>query len=103
MNRLNEEDMMKFAHYLCKKLTLDLDSGENATLNACADLLVELPNEVFRQAVKTQIQVERIIKYNLDLHPVLSSKFDEINAEWNAKYEAEKKCQNEQGKDSNST
>ena len=100
MNRLTKEQQISLASLLSQKLALDLDAGDTSTLDACATVLVEFPNDVFLEAFKKYVNIERIVKHNLDLNTILEPKFIEINKHFE---ESKSGVNNEQGKSSDAT
>lgn len=70
MNRLNKEASVMFARLLCLKLSLDLDAGDTSSIQVVGSLLLDLPIEDALEACKTQIGIERVIRYNLDCDPI---------------------------------
>jgi hypothetical protein len=79
MNRLNQEAQLALANLLCQKIALDLEAGDQSTLDPAIELLSEIEMEALLLAIRTQIGIERIIKYRLDerkdFNPLLISGF----------------------------
>ena len=72
MNRLNIDDATAFSILLCKKLAADLDAGDESSINFVGHLLAELPLESFYFGFKTEIGIERVVRYSLDDHSIFT-------------------------------
>jgi hypothetical protein len=93
MNRLNIDDAKAFSVLLCRKLASDLDAEDESSINFVGHLLAELPLESFYFGFKTEIGIERVVRYSLDDHgifcPIMSrvNKILENNTIYNSKPE----------------
>lgn len=79
MNRLNEEDTIQFANLLCQKLALDLDANDKSSAKIVFQLLLDLPAEVVRKAMKKWIGINRMVQHDIDQDEGYISILEKIN------------------------
>ena len=68
-----------FAEGLCQKLARELDNGDESNVQVTAYALVGFPQEVILMAVRKHIQIERLVRHNLDEHPDFGKILNKIN------------------------
>lgn len=78
-------DQTLLAHAECQALAFDLDRGVQHNVVNVGQLLTKLCPEAVLLAVRSQIQIERIVKFNLDEHPVWSCVLNKINKSLDSK------------------
>lgn len=59
-------DVLSYASRMCAELARDLDNGIQSKIKPTAMALAGFPMEVVLLSVRMQIQIERLVKYNLD-------------------------------------
>ena len=79
MNRLNVDDATALSVLLCKKLASDLDAEDESSINFVGHLLAELPLESFYFGFKTEIGIERVVRYSLDDHSIFYPIMSRVN------------------------
>lgn len=79
MNRLNNEASLMLAKLLALKLALDLDAGDRSSIDIVGTLLSDLSIEAQTFAIRTQICIERCVKYELDNNEIWSKIFKSLN------------------------
>ncbi len=68
-----------FAEGLCQKLARELDNGDESNVQVTAYALAGFPMEVILMAVRKHIQIERLVRHNLDEHPDFGTILTKIN------------------------
>lgn len=68
-----------FAEGLCQKLARELDNGDESNVQVTAFALIGFPMEVILMAVRKHIQIERLVRHNLDEHPDFGNILSKIN------------------------
>ena len=63
---LTSNNELQLGMLLAHKLAADLDAGKTNTIDPIGLLLNELPAEVSLVACRSQLQIERYVKHNLD-------------------------------------
>lgn len=61
-------DLLLFASKLCQDLATDLDNGIENKITPTAMALSGFPQEIILVAVRRYIQIERLVRHNLDEH-----------------------------------
>lgn len=61
--------VLSLANHLCQKLASELDNGDTSGVQATAFALVGFPQEFILMSVREYIQIERLVKHDLDEHP----------------------------------
>jgi len=79
MSRLNNEASLMLAKLLALKLALDLDAGDRSSIDIVGTLLSDLPMEAQVVAIRTEIGMERCVKYELDTNEIWSKIFKSGN------------------------
>lgn len=72
-------DTLFFACNMCAALASDLDSGKKDKVRPTALALSGFPMETTLVAVRQYIQIDRLVKYDLDEHPDFSKVLTTIN------------------------
>lgn len=72
-------DLMIYACRLCAQLAAELDKNDTTNVRATAIALKGFPFEVFLYSVRRYIQIERLVKFDLDEHPDWSKLLFRIN------------------------
>jgi hypothetical protein len=90
MNRLHNEDDQQFANRVAQKLAVDLDAGDRSFIKRAAGLLLELPNETVRIALKDHLDIARMVKHELDLDDCFNDLLCRISNAWKNKDEQTK-------------
>src|SRR5258706_11711739 len=62
-------DVLLYASNMCEMLARDLDAGDESKVKSTAFALAGFPMEVCLVAVRKHIQIERLVRHNLDEHP----------------------------------
>jgi hypothetical protein len=70
---------LRAAFNLCSDLADDLDKGVRDSIVPTGAGLANFPMEVNLMAIRGYIQIERIIRHNLDEHPAFEKLFKDIN------------------------
>lgn len=68
-----------FAEGLCQKLARELDNGDESNVQVTAYALTGFPMEVILMAVRKHIQIDRLVRHNLDEHPDFGKILSKIN------------------------
>ncbi len=68
-----------FAEGLCQKLARELDNGDESNVQVTAFALIGFPMETILMAVRKHIQIERLVRHNLDEHPDFGKILNKIN------------------------
>jgi hypothetical protein len=63
---VSNKEALATALTYCKQLALDLDAGKTSSHKEVAEVLDALPVEAMMIAVRREVQLERLVKYNLD-------------------------------------
>lgn len=71
--------VMFFAEGLCQNLARELDNGDESNVQVTAYALYGFPMETILMAVRKHIQIERLVRHNLDEHPDFSKILNKIN------------------------
>jgi len=71
--------VLSFADILCQKLASELDNGDESNVGPTAFALAGFPMEVVLMTVRRQIQIDRLIRHNLDEHPHFGKILHSIN------------------------
>jgi hypothetical protein len=77
--QLTSWEMMMAACVLCAELASDLDKGDRKRIKPIALALDNFPMEVNLVAIRRFIQIERLVKHDLDEHPDFSKILTTIN------------------------
>ncbi len=72
-------DVLIFACNLCHDLAVELDKGDESKVKPTALALRGFPMEVTLVAVRKHIQIDRLVRHNLDEHPDFSMILHTIN------------------------
>lgn len=72
-------DTLRDALHACADLASDLDKGVETKVSSTASTLSGLPMEVNLVAIRTQLQIERLVRHNLDEHPDFGKLLTPIN------------------------
>lgn len=72
-------DTLRDALTTCAGLASDLDKGVETRVSSTASVLKGNPMEVNLVAIRTQIQIERLVRHNLDEHPEFGKLLTPIN------------------------
>jgi hypothetical protein len=59
---------LTYANRICAELASDLDKGVQTNISSVAKALIGFPMEIILLAVRIQIQIERLVRFNLDEH-----------------------------------
>lgn len=89
-NKLNEvlgasppsykkNDDLEIASNACKALAEELDAGITSNITSTGELLGNFPMEVILLSIRSYIQIDRLVKYNLDEHPAWRSLLNRVN------------------------
>lgn len=62
-------EKLVMAYILCQDLANDLDKGKLDKIVPVAAVLIQFPPEIILLSVRRYIQIERLVKHNLDEHP----------------------------------
>lgn len=73
--------VLSLSNMLCQKLASELDNGNTSGVQATAFALVGFPQEFILLSVREHIQIERLVKHNLDEHPDFGKILHKINKE----------------------
>jgi hypothetical protein len=71
-------EQLLLAYVLCQELSFRLDNHDLSMINSTAIVLVEMEPEIFLMAVRQFVQLERLVKFNLDEHDIFSIGFDKV-------------------------
>jgi len=71
--------VLLFAENICKQLASELDKGDTSSVQAVAFALAGFPMETILMAVRKHIQIERLVRHNLDEHPDFGKLLSRIN------------------------
>jgi hypothetical protein len=77
--KLTVVDQLIIANILCQELATDLDKGDNSRIQIVGSALNQFPVEVILMSIRRYIQIERLVKYNLDEDPIFSKCIDRVN------------------------
>jgi hypothetical protein len=80
VSRLKPEDSMNLAILLCHKLALDLDANDLSSVSAVSSILSDLPIESVIVAIRSYLQLERIVCHDLDSNNVFRPLLEKMNA-----------------------
>ena len=72
-------NVMFYAENICKKLADELDRGDESNVQATAFALIGFPMETILMSVRKHIQIERLVRHNLDEHPDFEKVLRTIN------------------------
>src|ERR1700722_18114356 len=90
---ISVNDELQLGFLLAQKLAADLDAGRTDTIDPIGYLLNDLPAEVSLAVCRSQIQIERMVKHNLDEHPtfvkVLTKQNDDVEAGLEPQYDTQ--------------
>ncbi len=73
--------LLMFANKLCADLASELDRGDETNVTAVGMALVGFPMEIILMSVRRYIQIERLVKFNLDEHPAWEKVLSRVNKE----------------------
>lgn len=73
--------VLLYAFDLCKKLADELDRGDTSNVQVTALSLYGFPMETVLLSVRRFIQIERLVRFNLDEHPDFGKILSKINRE----------------------
>jgi hypothetical protein len=63
-------DQLIIACIMCQELSARLDAGDRSTIQSTGSALNDFPTEIILMSVRRHIQIERLVKHNLDEDPV---------------------------------
>lgn len=79
LEQLSPLNQMLYAYAECQCLALQMDHGDLSGIANVGRILNKLCHEAVLMAVRSQIQIERLVKYNLDEHPEWKNVLNKIN------------------------
>lgn len=72
-------EQMILACVLCQDLSYRLDRGDSSTVQAIGSALYDFPTEMILLSIRRYVQIERLIRYNLDEDPVFWKTLKKVN------------------------
>lgn len=67
------------AYVMCQDLAKRLDNGDESTMWSVGAALENYPNEIILLAVRRYIQIDRLVRHNMDEDPVFAKMLSRIN------------------------
>lgn len=72
-------DQLIVACVLCQELSARLDAGDRSTVQSTGSALADFPAEIILMSVRRYVQIERLVKHNLDEDPVFYKAIRKVN------------------------
>lgn len=76
---LNDMEKLILSYLLCSQLAWELDNEIEVSIGPVGRVLDKMPPEIILMSVRQFIQINRLIKHNLDEHPDFSKPIDRVN------------------------
>jgi hypothetical protein len=72
-------DQLIVACIMCQELSARLDAGDRSTVQSTGSALNDFPTEIILLSVRRHIQIERLVRHNLDEDPVFMKTLMRVN------------------------
>ncbi len=72
-------EQMILACVLCQDVSCRLDNGDTSTMQAIGSALYDFPTEIILLSIRRFIQIERLVRYNMDEDPVFMKTLNKVN------------------------
>lgn len=72
-------EQLVVASIMCQDLAMDLDKGDLSKVSSIGSTLSYFPPEIILLSVRMYINIERLVKHNLDEHPVFTHLLTRVN------------------------
>lgn len=76
---LSNTDKLILASIMCQDLAEDLDRGSKAKVHAIGAALLDFSPEIILLSVRLHIQIDRLVKHDLDEDPVFLKVLQAVN------------------------
>lgn len=67
------------AYVMCQELAADLDKNDTSKVHTVGSALYDLPAEIILLSVRKYIQIDRLVKHNLDEDPIFCKVLTKVN------------------------
>ena len=75
---LSSLEKMLAACALCQELSVQLDNGDTSTIQATGAILIDFPTDILLYSIRRHVQIERLVKFNLDEDKVFRKVLDKV-------------------------
>lgn len=67
------------AYVMCQELAADLDRNDTSRVNMIGSALYDFPAEIILLSVRKYIQIDRLVRHDLDEHPIFNKVLMKVN------------------------
>ena len=72
-------EQLILASILCQDLAMDLDAGSIKKVRPIGAVLMDFPAEIILLAVRRHIQIERLVRHDMDEDPIFMRVLTKVN------------------------
>jgi hypothetical protein len=81
IEKLTHQEELILGYLLCIKLAKELDQGDTKNVSSVGNVLNQLSSETILMSVRQFIQIGRLVKFDLDEHPIWENMLNKVNKE----------------------